>query len=43
MMGQKGAQKGGYRGNQMWSAHRMEGGVKNAGSKPKMKQKKGSK
>jgi hypothetical protein len=33
-------QKGGYRGSEMWSAHRLEGAVKNAAIKPIKKPKK---
>lgn len=34
------AQKGGCCGNEMWSAHRLEGAVKNAAIKPIKKPKK---
>jgi len=33
-------QKGGYRGSEMWSAHRLEGAVKNSAIKPIKKPKK---
>ena len=38
-----GMQKGGNKGNQMWSSHRMEGVVKNRGIKSVRKGKKGFK
>lgn len=34
------SQKGGQKGSQMWSAHRLSGEVKNAGIKPEKKKKK---
>lgn len=34
------AGKGGRKGNQMWSAHRLEGVVKNVAIKPEKKKKK---
>lgn len=40
IIGKGNGQKGGYRGGQMWSAHRLEGSVKNAGIKSARKQKK---
>lgn len=42
MMGKGSTQKGGYRGNQMWGAHRLEGSVKNFGSRAQKKSKKAS-
>ena len=36
----KGSIKSGQRGNQMWRAHRLEAGQKNAAIKPKRKKKK---
>lgn len=38
--GKGNGQKGGYRGGHMWSAHRLEGAVKNSGIKSAKKQKK---
>lgn len=35
------AKKGGYNGDEMWRAHRLEGVVKNVGIKKKKKIKKG--
>lgn len=32
-VGKMNNQKGGYRGSEMWSAHRLEGAVKNAAIK----------
>lgn len=42
IVGKGSAQKGGYRGVQMWSAHRLEGSIKKFGSHAQKKQKRSS-